>query len=144
MNARLERAEDDLLGFALSYPESYEDSPWGERVAKVEKKIFVFFHVPSDELNVTVKLPESATIALSLPFVKPTGYGLAKSGWVTATFAARDKPPVDVLKQWIDDSYLNVAPKKLVVRLDDARGSPDGRAHQAGKSRQRSAARRAK
>ena len=144
MNARLKRAEDDLLDFALSYPESYEDSPWGERVAKVKKKIFVFFHVPSDELNVTVKLPESATIALSLPFVTPTGYGLGKSGWVTATFAARDKPPVEVLKQWIDESYRNVAPRKLVVRLDDARGSPAERPRQAGKPRQRSAARRAK
>ena len=37
--------------------------------------------------------------ALSLPFVTPTGYGLAKSGWVTATFTARDKPPVEVPKQ---------------------------------------------
>ncbi len=145
MNARLERAEDELLAFALSYPEAYEDSPWGERVAKVKKKIFVFFHVPSDDLNVTVKLPESATIALSLPFVTPTGYyGLGKSGWVTATFTARDRPPVDVLKRWIDESYRNVAPKKLVAALDDSSGSPAERPLQAGKSRQRSAAKRAK
>lgn len=116
----LKRAEAELRKFALGYPETYEDSPWGERVVKVNKKVFVFFHVPSSNLYVTVKLPESATTALSLPFVAPTGYGLGKSGWVTATFDSKRKPPIPVLKQWIDESYRAVAPKKLVARLSEA------------------------
>ncbi len=37
---------DDLLGFALSLPEAWEDHPWGENVAKVRKKVFAFFGVP--------------------------------------------------------------------------------------------------
>ena len=28
----LKRAEAELRKFALGYPETYEDSPWGERV----------------------------------------------------------------------------------------------------------------
>jgi predicted DNA-binding protein (MmcQ/YjbR family) len=107
------RAERELLKFALGYPETHEDRPWGERVVKVKKKVFVFFHVPSDSLNVTVKLPSSATMALGLPFVKPTGYGLGKSGWVTATFGAKQRPNLPMLKQWIDESYRAVAPRKL-------------------------------
>lgn len=111
------RAEAELLRFALGYPEAYQDSPWGEQVVKVKKKVFVFFHVPGSGLHVTVKLPQSATLALGLPFVAPTGYGLGKSGWVTATFGPKDKPSVPMLKQWIDESYRAVAPRTLVQRL---------------------------
>ena len=31
-----------LRKYALSFPEAYEEFPWGERVAKVNKKVFVF------------------------------------------------------------------------------------------------------
>ena len=118
------QAEAELLAFALEYPEAYKDSPWGEQVVKVQKKVFVFFHVPSRNLNVTVKLPRSATIALGLPFVSPTGYGLGKSGWITATFTSRAKPPVAMLKQWIDESYRAVAPKTLLRRLQAPESKP--------------------
>jgi predicted DNA-binding protein (MmcQ/YjbR family) len=117
----IRRIEADLRRFALSYPEAYEDRPWGERVAKVRKKIFVFLGVPDKVLHLTVKLPDSGALALSLPFVSPTGYGLGKSGWVTATFGSRQGPPVGVLKQWIDESYRAIAPRKLVATLSSAR-----------------------
>jgi len=113
----IKRVEAELRRFALSYPEAYEDRPWGERVAKVRKKIFVFLGVPGKTLHLTVKLPDSGALALSLPFVSPTGYGLGKSGWVTATFGPRQAPPVGVLKQWIDESYRAIAPRKLVAAL---------------------------
>jgi predicted DNA-binding protein (MmcQ/YjbR family) len=122
--ATLKRAEAELLRFAAAYPGAYPDSPWGERVMKVNKKVFVFFHVPGPDLHVTVKLPSSATLALGLPFVKPTGYGLGKSGWVTATFGPKVPPPVEVLKQWIDESYKAVAPKKLLKRLEGVSAEP--------------------
>ncbi|MBA3709787.1 MAG: hypothetical protein H0W83_13320, partial [Planctomycetes bacterium] len=31
-----------LRAFALAFPGAYEDFPWGERVVKVAKKVFVF------------------------------------------------------------------------------------------------------
>ena len=48
----------DLLAFALALPEAWEDHPWGESVAKVGKKVFVFFGMPdADEgPRFTVKL----------------------------------------------------------------------------------------
>jgi predicted DNA-binding protein (MmcQ/YjbR family) len=117
----MKRTEAELLRFALSYPEAYEDHPWGETVVKVKKKVFAFLGVPGDTLHVSVKLPESASMALGLPFVAPTGYGLGKSGWVTATFGPKERPPVDVLKRWIDESYRAIAPKKL---LEGREGAP--------------------
>ena len=67
-------------------------------------------------MSLSVKLPESGEEALTLPFTKPTGYGLGKSGWITATFASKEKPPVEVLKAWILESYRAVAPKRLLER----------------------------
>ena len=111
-----------LREFALGFPEATEDFPWGERVAKVNKKVFVFLGadpVSGGEMSLSVKLPESSEEALELPFTKPTGYGLGKSGWVTASFGPKDKPPVEILKSWIRESYRAVAPKKLSARLSD-------------------------
>ena len=53
-----------------------------------------------------------------LPFVEPTAYGLGKSGWVSAKFPPNRKPPVEMLKAWIDESYRAQAPKKLVASLE--------------------------
>jgi predicted DNA-binding protein (MmcQ/YjbR family) len=107
-----------LRRFALGLPEATEDFPWGERVAKVRGKIFVAFGadpIPGGPMGLTVKLPESHEAALDLPFTKPAGYGLGKSGWVTATFAAEEEPPIEILKGWIVESYRAVAPKKLAA-----------------------------
>src|SRR5262245_44014805 len=59
-----------------------------------------------------------------LPFTKPTEYGLGKSGWVSASFSAGDRIPVDMLKDWIDESYRAQAPKKLVARLAAGASAP--------------------
>jgi predicted DNA-binding protein (MmcQ/YjbR family) len=100
-----------------------EDFPWGETVFKVHGKVFVFFGHSGTGLGLSVKLPDSSLVALGLPFASPTGYGLGKSGWVTAQFAAKDAVPFELLKQWIEESYRTVAPKKLVAELD-ARQTP--------------------
>ncbi len=44
-------------------------------------------------------------------------YGLGRSGWVTIDLTKGRKPPVDLLKAWIDESYRAVAPKTLITRL---------------------------
>ncbi len=111
------RAEALLRSFALTYPESVEDFPWGERVVKVRKKVFLFLGRSEGGLSISVKLPDSGLMALGLPFASPTGYGLGKSGWVTASFGPRARPPVDLLRRWVDESYRAVAPKKLVASL---------------------------
>lgn len=106
---------ETLIRFALSLPEAWEDDPWGERVAKVGKKVFVFFGVQED-FGLCVKLPESGPEALAEPFAEPAGYGLGKSGWVVLKLDKSKVPPGQLL-DWIEESYRAVAPKKLAARL---------------------------
>ena len=107
-----------LRDFALGYPGAHEDMPWGHRAIKVKGKAFLFMGHQAGGLGLSVKLPQSKDAALMLPFATPTGYGLGKSGWVSAEFAKKDKPPLEMLRQWVDESYRAVAPKKLVAQLD--------------------------
>jgi predicted DNA-binding protein (MmcQ/YjbR family) len=119
----LTRAREALRKHALSFPEAVEEFPWGESAIKVKGKVFVFLHQTAEFLSVTVKLPESGPTALGLPFAEPTGYGLGKSGWVTSRFEPAVVVPLDMLKEWIDESFRAVAPKKLLATLEPAPGT---------------------
>src|SRR5450755_402239 len=92
-----------LRKYALSLPGAHEDFPWGERVAKVGRKVFVFLgkSVGGSGLSLSLKLPHSSFEALDLPFAEATGYGLGKAGWVTASFESGDAVPVPLLIEWI-------------------------------------------
>ena len=115
---KMTQAKAALRDFALGYPGAREEFPWGERVVKVGKKVFVFLGMADgDELGLSVKLPESGPMALLLPFAEPTGYGLGKSGWVSAHFAAPEDPPLGMLREWIDESYRAVAPRTMTAKL---------------------------
>ncbi len=115
----VESLELELRDYAMGFPESTEDHPWGHRAIKVKGKTFLFLGGEKEkaELSLSVKLPSSRDIALDLPFAEPTGYGLGKSGWVSARFAKVSEVPLDLLKGWIDESYRAIAPKKLVKML---------------------------
>jgi len=112
------RIHREPLRFALGLPGAYEDHPWDEVAAKVNKKVFVFFgrednpHGP----GMTVKLRESHEEALGIPGAAPTGYGLGRAGSVDVPFGGRT--PIGVLSDWIEESYRLVAPKRLLAELD--------------------------
>jgi len=110
---------DRVRAFALSLPEAVEDFPWGESVAKVNGKVFVFLGTEkrSSTRRVTVKLDESHGHALSIEGGEPTGYGLGPSGWVTLPLHAPGVT-LDLLRDWVEESYRIVAPKRLVAVLD--------------------------
>jgi predicted DNA-binding protein (MmcQ/YjbR family) len=131
MTVRRHAAEAALRAFALAYPEATEDFPWGERALKVRGKVFVFMSRDAPELSLSVKLPASAEGALQLPFCEPTHYGLGRSGWITASFGAGRKAPLDVLRSWIDESYRAIAPRRLVASLAGAPRGPAAPARRA-------------
>ncbi|MBG0814547.1 MmcQ/YjbR family DNA-binding protein [Planomonospora sp. ID82291] len=112
---------ETLREFALRFPEAHEDHPWGETVVKVNKKIFLFLGVeePTDKWSPSagVKLPGSHGHALALDGVRPSGYGLGRSGWVTIPLTGT-LPETEVLLDWVEESYRAVAPKRLVAALD--------------------------
>ncbi len=108
----------DVLEFALSLPEAFEDHPWGEDVAKVRGKVFLFLSpAASANPSVTVKLVESHGHALSVDGAQPTGYGLGKAGWVTIPLRAKGLSR-ELARDWVEESYRIVAPKRLAAQLD--------------------------
>ena len=115
--------EARLRNLGLSFPEATEEFPWDHRALKVKGKVFVFMGTGKeggaehDDFFISCKLPESAPMALTIPGVKPTGYGLGKAGWVSAQWPP-GKAPLDMLCDWLRESYCAVAPKKLAALLD--------------------------
>jgi predicted DNA-binding protein (MmcQ/YjbR family) len=115
----------ELRAFGLAYPGAHTKSPWpGHLDLAVSDKTFAYLSIDGEPFKISCKLPESAEVALLLPFCEPTGYGLGKSGWVSANFPEGKPLPVDMLKQWIDESYRAQAPKKLVKQLDGGGAAP--------------------
>lgn len=83
------------------------------------KKVVVFFGTadsPEYPPGIGVKLPHSNALALSQPGVNPMGYGLGKAGWVGV--ALKPEMPFEMLREWIDESYRAVAPRKLIKELE--------------------------
>jgi predicted DNA-binding protein (MmcQ/YjbR family) len=114
---KLVAIEGAVREHSLSYPETVEELPWGHPAVKVKGKMFVAWSIHDGKLTLSVKLPRSHQDALLLPFAEPTGYGLGKSGWVTLTLTGAEKFPIGIVKDWIDESYRAIAPKKLVAQL---------------------------
>jgi predicted DNA-binding protein (MmcQ/YjbR family) len=119
MSKALTIAKSALSKLALSYPDTREDHPWGHSAFKVKGKVFLFHE--KDVLSLSLKLPESAKLALSLPFASPTSYGLGKSGWVTAKFQGQAEVPVEMLAEWLDESFRAIAPKQVLAKLASSR-----------------------
>ena len=108
----------ELRAYGLALPGAHTKSPWpGHLDLAVKDKTFAYLSLEGEPFHISCKLPRSSSVALMLPFCQPAGYGLGKSGWVAAEFPA-DKPlPVDMLKEWILESYLAQAPKKLAAQI---------------------------
>ena len=115
------RAGEALRKHALGLPGTHEEFPWGETAIKIGQKTFVFMRSDDTGLSLSTKLPESGEAARTMPFAEPTHYGLGRSGWITASFGPSDRPPVDLLRGWIDESYRAIAPKKLASSLAPAK-----------------------
>ena len=122
MSKRASDANDavlrELRAFGLAYPGAHRKSPWpGHDDLAVNNKTFAYLSNEDEPFSISVKLPYTKHEALKLPFAKPTGYGLGKSGWVTLSPLAGQMPSLDLLKSWIDESYRAQAPKKLATSV---------------------------
>jgi predicted DNA-binding protein (MmcQ/YjbR family) len=118
--ADIESVRAALKAFALSLPEAQTNTPWPEHDdAMVRGKTFVFLSAAGQPFSMSVKLAYTGEVALELPYAKPTGYGLGKSGWVSFTPSESEMPSLDQLREWVDESYRARAPRKLVKLLDE-------------------------
>jgi DNA-binding transcriptional ArsR family regulator len=114
-----------VRNIALAYPEAREASGRNERIIRVRSRPFLLLREAESRWGLTVNLPLSRTAALKLPFASPVLYRLGKSDWVTAEFGPGDDLPLEVLWEWVDESYRAVAPRRL---RDVAPAPPGGRA----------------
>jgi predicted DNA-binding protein (MmcQ/YjbR family) len=116
----VKQAEQRLIRYALTFPEAVLEHPWGHDAVKVRGKMFATFggeEGDPKEFSMSVKLPVSSEMALTLSWVEPTGYGLGRSGWVTARIKTGRDFDLETMKGWIGQSYRAVAPKGLVKTL---------------------------
>ncbi len=102
-----------IKALALSFPEAYEDHPWGDfPVFKVPpNKVFGFLGIEAKEARLTVKVTaEERDVALLLPFVSVARY-VGRYGWITATVT--DDDTLEAALEWLRESYWLKAPAKL-------------------------------
>ena len=120
MSRKTDAILKQLRDYGLALPGTHLKSPWpGHKDLAVADKTFAYLSVEGEPFSISCKLPQTSSVALMLPFCTPTEYGLGKSGWVSARFPEGKALPVDMLKEWIDESYRAQAPKKLLKQLDE-------------------------
>jgi len=126
-------AEHRIRALALSFPEVYEDEPWGHPVFKVRRspsdaqeqsrsrrsaasapsrdRMFGSMSVADGAVRLTVKLTaEEREVARLLPFVSKAKY-VGRYGWVTA--AVTDEESLEAALEWLRESYWLKAPPEL-------------------------------
>ena len=129
---------EELLEFALSFPEATEGiackgTPIEARTGMIRKKNFVMFHKDNIRCRLKAGLANARKVAKKMPQLE-----VADMGWIKFPFDDPKEIPVDQFKEWIEESYRSVAPKKLVATLDgDADGNTDAPPKGRARSRQR-------
>jgi predicted DNA-binding protein (MmcQ/YjbR family) len=102
--------EERIRELALSFPETYEDHPWGDfPVFKVgANKVFAWLTIEPKAVQLTLKLTaEEREIAHLLPWVSVARY-VGRYGWVTATVT--DEDSLEAALEWVRESYWLKAP----------------------------------
>ncbi|BFO17396.1 hypothetical protein SHKM778_37840 [Streptomyces sp. KM77-8] len=68
----------------------------------------------------TVKLTDEAAHAhaMTCPGAEPAGYGLGRAGWVRVPLEPEGAPAAGLLRDWVEESYRTIAPKRLAAELD--------------------------
>jgi predicted DNA-binding protein (MmcQ/YjbR family) len=103
----------EIHELALSFPDAYEDRPWGDfPVYKVgENRVFGWAVRDDTAVRVTVKLTqEEREIAYLLPYVRRAAY-VGRYGWVKADVT--DGESLEAALEWLRESYWLKAPAHL-------------------------------
>jgi predicted DNA-binding protein (MmcQ/YjbR family) len=106
------KASKTVRALALSFPEAYEDAPWGFPVFKVaDNRMFAWLQEDRDPVEVTMKLSaEEREIAFLHPWVRRASH-VGRYGWITATI--EDADALDTACEWLRESYWLKAPARL-------------------------------
>ena len=109
---------DRITELALSFPEAYEDRPWGDfPVFKVgSNKVFAWLTIEPKAVQLTLKLTaEEREIAHLLPYVSIARY-VGRYGWITATVS--DEETLASALEWLRESYWLKCPAELKAAVE--------------------------
>ncbi|WP_372365198.1 MmcQ/YjbR family DNA-binding protein [Candidatus Uabimicrobium sp. HlEnr_7] len=109
----------------LQYPEVQESTVCNRISFKVNKKNVVFVGEKNNDLM--VKLESSLPQIEKLEKKYPENYKVGKHGWTTIVLSGENPPSFSVIREWLDESYRLLTPKKLLKLLDEKNSSPDVR-----------------
>ena len=112
-SVRRKAIAERITGLALSFPEAYEDHPWGDfPVFKVpDNKVFGWMTDAEGGVDLTMKLTsEEREIAYLLPFVRTASH-VGRYGWITAHVT--DAESLEAALEWLRESYWLKAPAHL-------------------------------
>jgi predicted DNA-binding protein (MmcQ/YjbR family) len=104
----------------LTFPETSEKLAWGHPTFRVRDKIFATIGVNADDrvVTMTTKPPpgeQDALLAEGRPFFFPKYVGVR--GWIG--FTVNSKTDWKLVAELVEDSYREIAPKRLVSQLDE-------------------------
>ena len=113
----MSRYADEIRSLALSFPEAYEDEPWGHPVFKVgDNRMFASMSEEDGVLHLTVKLtPEEREMAQLQPYVSRARW-VGRYGWITAHVADADS--LDCALEWLRESYWLKCPEHLRAAVE--------------------------
>lgn len=104
----------------LAFPETSEKLAWGHPTFRVRDKIFATIGAYADDgykVTMTTKPPpgeQEALLAEGAPFYFPKYVGVR--GWIG--FVVDAKTDWKLVAELVEDSYREIAPKRLVALLD--------------------------
>ena len=126
MSKRRNKLIETLRKYAFSLPGAYEDHPWGESVAKVHKKVFVFFGHEKGigGTGFCVKLPHSGKQALGYPFAEPAVQVLLRGLSELGRRAEAMRVFRDFRQLLLDDLGIEPDPRTTAAYLDVLRRRP--------------------
>jgi predicted DNA-binding protein (MmcQ/YjbR family) len=103
---------DRVRELALSFPETYEDAPWGFPVFKVgANRLFAWIIEGDGRVEVTMKLTaEEREIVELLPWVRRASH-LGRYGWITAEVSSEET--LEAALEWVRESYWLKAPPNV-------------------------------
>ena len=104
----------------LTFPETSEKLAWGHPTFRVRDKIFATIGVNEDDnvVTMTTKPPpgeQEALLAEGTPFFFPKYVGVR--GWIG--FVVDSKTDWKHVAELVEDSYREIAPKRVVAQLDE-------------------------
>lgn len=121
MSGNMERLEALVAGFPEAVRVDVE--AWGDHPTfRVRNKNFVFSNDDATNLSFKLSKDEAEAVVATDENAHPAGYGLGRHGWVAYDLDANASAERwQEVAEWVETSYLLVAPKTLGRQLSDGR-----------------------